>query len=254
MHRTLAFGLLAASAAQALTCTPSSFPLDASATYACQTQVTAGVDLHWRLDSAAQEVSFALISTLDKPGWVGLSFAEVAGKMGLAKGVIGHCDTPGTSCKALTYDIKFPTKTVTHPVTLDPSQKLLNSSFAWESGAATLRFARKLTGTGGLDIDVTKPTLLNFATDPKYPITTHDHSATFAVSLDAVPAFPVCTPSVLAINVNATYTCQHTVTAGVDLHWHLDEAAQEVSFALISTLDKPGWVGLSFAEVAGKMG
>ena len=180
--------LLLAAALPVLTavhCTPSTLALGGndSTTYECNQTVVTGVFVHWRMERNTGAVSLAITSPIEKLGWIGLTVAKKAGKMYPAEGPIGYDNN--TAFDVGTYNVNNPygTDPIVVPST---TQELINSSVSFADGVATLRYSRMMTNTGGLNLKPDRPTWLNFAISPNFPIAFHDLQKPFSIVLSAV--------------------------------------------------------------------
>ena len=242
--------------ADAATCQPSTLKDDAGVAYTCEKNVIQDVNVHWRYNAVQGAVSMAVTGPI-QPGWIGLTAAGTYGRMGPASGPIGYCTTPGQDCKVETFHVIQPAKNVTMPVLADPSQKLLNSSIDFSNNVATLRFARMLTGAGGLDLDADAITPFNFASNPTYPFAGHKINAVLNLTISATPAVRVpavtCQPSTLKDDAGVAYTCEKNVIQDVNVHWRYNAVQGAVSMAVTGPI-QPGWIGLTAAGTYGRMG
>ena len=232
-------------------CAPSQLSIDGHVDYECVKRVEAGVDMHWRLSEDQKTMALALTSK-NEAGWLGITIPSVAGQMAPAKGVIGECNT---TCTVHTYSVTSPGHGV--PVHLDPSQHLINSSFAYENGVATLKFARVVDASAGNPIDVTGSTPFLFARAKKQLPSYHSEGQggwTVEFVPKPTPDPSACTPSTLEISPQAgKFDCMYSLKDDMVFHWKLAADKQSVWLGLTGDIE-PGWLGLSIPESAGDMG
>eukprot|EP01061_Rhynchopus_euleeides_P019523 TRINITY_DN32088_c0_g1_i1.p1 TRINITY_DN32088_c0_g1~~TRINITY_DN32088_c0_g1_i1.p1 ORF type:complete len:1110 (+),score=402.15 TRINITY_DN32088_c0_g1_i1:371-3331(+) len=238
-------------------CQPSTLTLSDtdSTTYLCSQGVDAGVTVHWRLDRWTGELSMAVEAPAK--GWTGLVVAKTSGMMAPSYGSIGSCN--GTTCDADAYNVTNPYDG--YPLTVSTAQKFINQTYTQSNGMATLRFARMMSGAGGLDLSADGMSPFNFAMGAVSDGVLQGHSGsdaeTLLLPLGAYPTEAVyCTQSTMAFVEGLTYTCVSDLGTNppASVHWRYDAEEKAVAFAVTVPLAQLGWMGLTFAQEWQKMG
>ena len=170
----------AGASAEGAGCTPST--LD----YSCMSE-EGDITLHWTIgpasaqgdvpDIAEGEVAMAASASTD--GWVGVSFAETAGSMDPADGIIGWVDASGPFVRA--YRI-VTTSVGENDETQDIGIRATGGSE--QGGVTTIQFV--MTGTFTFPVDLTSTIDMNWATGNADSLVYHQSSrGSFAINLQS---------------------------------------------------------------------